>query len=99
MAWRDLCVLVQVLPQRDLFPVRAQYPEADTATIGLNYLTSDEPQWFTLADVLVATILGGKAPKIVKAVRFTPLTQQSDLRTVTVAGRPVDPAAIACGAA
>src|SRR6185312_11745885 len=46
--WRNLAALVQVLPQEDLFPVRAAYGESDTTTIGLNYLTAHEPMWFTL---------------------------------------------------
>jgi hypothetical protein len=29
--------------------VRAHYAGDEQATIGLNYLTSDEPMWFTLA--------------------------------------------------
>ena len=46
--WRDLNAIVQVLPDRDLFPVRAQYPGADVPTIGLNFLSADESIWFTL---------------------------------------------------
>jgi hypothetical protein len=90
--WLELPVLVQVRPNRDLFPVRAEYPEAETATIGLNFLTSDEPQWFTLAEVLVAKILGGKTPEVVNAIRFGPRAQQPGLGQVNVAGQPIDAA-------
>jgi len=89
--WRKLAVLVQVLPQNDLLPVRAAYGESETTTIGLNYLTADEPMWFTLADVLVSKILTGKTPHIVEATRFMPMEPQSDLHSVTVSGRLVDP--------
>ena len=68
--WSDLTALVQVRPKRDLFPVRAQYPGGDTLNIGLNYLSADEPQWFTLADVLASKILTGKTPEVVKALWF-----------------------------
>jgi hypothetical protein len=91
-AWMLLPVLVQVLPQRDLFPIRAVYQEGEPATIGLNYLTSDEPMWFSLADVLVSAVLTGKAPKVLQAIRFTPGRPQTGLKPVSVAGRSLDPA-------
>ena len=68
--WKDLASLVQVRPKHDLFPIRARYPDADTLNIGLNYLTTDEPQWFTLADLLASKVLTGRTPEVVKAVRF-----------------------------
>jgi hypothetical protein len=40
--WSELTTLVQVAPNRDLFPVRAKYPDAETANIGLNELSSDD---------------------------------------------------------
>jgi hypothetical protein len=89
--WQNLNALVQVLPNKDLFPVRAAYGDSETATIGLNYLTAGEPMWFTLADVLVSKMLTGKAPQIVKAFRFKPKESQKGLRPVVVAGRQVDP--------
>jgi len=74
--WKGLNVLVQVLPDDDVFPVRAKYPvhgpfdSDDTATIGLNRLTRAEPLWFTLADCLVSKIITGKAPRVKRAIRF-----------------------------
>jgi hypothetical protein len=70
--WKDLASLVQVRPERDLFPVRARYPGGDTLNIGLNYLSSDEPQWFTLADVIASKVLTGKTPEVIKGLRFRP---------------------------
>ena len=90
--WNDLTALVQVQPNRDLFPVRAQYPGGDTLNIGLNYLSADEPQWFTLADVLASKVLTGKTPDIVQAVRFEPRGQQIGLMPIEVAGETIDPA-------
>ena len=90
-AWADLAVLVQVRPDNDLFPVRAQYPGADTANIGLNFLTSDEPFWFTLADVLVSKILTGRTPRIESAIRFAPREAQEGLRPIDVYGQTIDP--------
>jgi hypothetical protein len=93
-AWGHLCVLVQVLPDCDLFPVRAKYGHDTHYTIGLNHLTSDTPMWFTLADCIAAVILGGKVPNMLRAMRFTPRRCQADLRSVAIAGNPayrVDP--------
>jgi hypothetical protein len=90
--WADLTVLVQVLPDRNLFPVRAQYPEGDTATIGMNHLSSDEPLWFTLADVLASKILTGTTPKVLEAIRFKAREKQDGLRPIAVAGQTIDPA-------
>ena len=90
-AWADLAALVQVRPDNDLFPVRAQYPGADTANIGLNFLTSDEPFWFTLADVLVSKILTGRTPRIESAIRFVPREAQEGLRPIDVYGQTIDP--------
>jgi hypothetical protein len=90
-AWSKLAVIVQVLPAGDLFPVRAHYAGNEQATIGLNYLTSAEPMWFTLADVLVSKILTGKTPTILQAIRFSPKGQQANLGPVSVAGRPIHP--------
>jgi hypothetical protein len=97
--WKKLAVLVQVLPNDDVFPVRAEYPvegnvDGNFATIGLNRLTRDEPLWFTLADCLVSKIITGKSPKVNRAVRFSPRAIQKDLRTISIAGNeayPIEP--------
>lgn len=90
-AWSNLATLVQVEPDQDVLPVRACYGENDTPNIGLNFLSADEPLWFTLADVIASKILTGKPAKIVQAIRFQPKNLQSDLRAVPVAGETLDP--------
>lgn len=100
--WPSLTVLVKVLPENDIFPVRARYedqhdaPQRDdgetvSATIGLNHLTSPDPLWLTLADVLASKILSGKAPKILEAIRFKPLPPQKGLRSITLGTEEIDP--------
>ena len=74
---------MQVKPHDDLFPIRARYPGNDTLNIGLNYLSADEPQWFTLADVLASKVLTGKTPEVIKAIRFKPKGQQTVLKPST----------------
>jgi hypothetical protein len=93
-SWRGLRTIVQVQPEADLFPVRARYGDAHQYTIGLNYLTSDFPMWFTLADCIASKLLTGKAPKVLKALTFEPLGLQSTLWPANIMGNTdyrVDP--------
>jgi hypothetical protein len=91
--WPQLAALVQVLPAADILPVRAKYDERQL-TIGLNHLTSDRPVWFTLADIIASKLLTGKAPRIVKAIRFSPGQPQRELQPINILGNAeyrVDP--------
>lgn len=92
--WKNLTTLVWVLPDGDIFPVRASYMDEAQSTIGLNYLTSDKLLCFTMADCIASKLLTGKAPKVVKAFTFEPNAIQPDLRPVNISGNPdyrVDP--------
>ncbi|WP_159012841.1 DNA polymerase domain-containing protein [Acidisoma sp. S159] len=92
--WGSLAVLVRVLPDADIFPVRAAYGGAAQSTIGANYLSAEKPLWFTLADCIAAKLLSGKAPQVVEAISFAPQGVQSGLKPIAVAGNPdyaVDP--------
>ncbi len=93
-SWRQLATLVRVRPDADIFPVRASYLGEAQTTIGSNYLSSDRPLWFTLADCIASKLLTGKTPEIVEALSFAPGPMQSGLRPIDVAGNPqyrVDP--------
>ena len=89
--WKGLSALVQVKPKGDLFPIRARYPGNDTLNICLNYLSADEPQWFTLADVLASKVLTGRTPEVIKAIRFKPKGQQTGLKAFDIAGQTINP--------
>ena len=86
--------LVPGQPEADIFPVRARYAtrikeqtkSAEMPTIGVNYLSADRPLWFTLADCVASKLLTGRAPKVVRAVRFSAQPAQERLRTVEIAG-------------
>ena len=84
--WKRLAILVRVKPDCDIFPVRTEYGDAKQATIGLNYLTAKRPLWFTLADCVVAKLLGGKTPKIIEAIGFKPKRKQRGLRDISIGG-------------
>jgi hypothetical protein len=91
--WRNLCTLVLVKPDHDVFPVRTDY-DGETYTIGLNYLTTNKPLWFTLADCIVSKLITGRCPEIVKAQTYRPGPRQKDLQAVEILGRPdfrIDP--------
>jgi hypothetical protein len=92
--WPLLTKIAQVAPDRDIFPIRANYGHDEQATIGLNYFSSKTPLWFTLADCIAAKLLTGKAPHIVRALTFELGEPQPGLRPVTIAGNPdyeIDP--------
>lgn len=92
--WAKLTTIVRVLPDNDLFPVRAHYHGKDMYSIGLNRLSSNQSVWYTLADCIASTLLTAKQPKIVEALRFTPSERQDDLSPVDIAGKAdyrVDP--------
>ena len=84
--WRKLTTIVQIKPDFDILAVRAHYENEASATIGLNYLTTDQPVWITLADCIVTKILGGKTPTIAKAITFEANEPQSGLSAVRIAG-------------
>lgn len=92
--WQAMTVLVRVMPDSDIFPVRADYARHEQNTIGLNYLSSDTPLWFTLADCIASKLLTGKTPVILEAIRFAPGPVQPGLTAINISGNPaycVDP--------
>jgi hypothetical protein len=84
--WRKLVALIQVAPDADIFPVRAQYNDGADGTIGANYLSSKTGLWFTLADCLAAQILADKPVKVVKALIFDREPPQSGMKPVAISG-------------
>jgi hypothetical protein len=92
--WRRFVGLVQLQPDQDVLPVRAKYAHAPNPTwqIGVNPLTSEAPLWYTIADVVAATLLGGKAPQVIKAVRFLPSQPADGMCPVSIRGTvTIDP--------
>lgn len=84
--WGRLATLVRVMPDADIFPVRAAYSEEAQSTIGANYLTSTVPLWFTLADCIAAKLLTGKTAKVIEAITFTPGRPQPNLQAIDISG-------------
>ena len=85
--WPRFLVLVQVEPDGEPFPVRARYRgSAGDWGIGLNHLSSPEPFWYTLPDLVAATLLGGCPPRVLRALRLAPHGVQPGLRPVRLRG-------------
>jgi hypothetical protein len=90
--WPQLRVLVQIKPNADVLPVRAAYGAARDFNIGVNYYTSDEPQWFSLPDVINSKLITRRAPEVVRAIRVGPVGRQRGMRAITLRGGiQVDP--------
>jgi hypothetical protein len=95
-------VFCRIRPTGDLLPVRARFGQlegegtptgaAAAWTIGLNELETDTEQWYTLADLVVACLLGRTTPNILEAFRIVPLARMGGLRPVLLRGSiRVDP--------
>jgi hypothetical protein len=90
--WPKLRVFVQIKPNADVVPVRARYGAAHDFNIGVNYYTSDEPQWFALPEVLKSRPITRRAPEIIRAIRLVPVGRQRGMRPITLRGGiEVDP--------
>ena len=84
--WQQLNAIVKILPENDILPVRSKYGNKLTYNIGLNYLISSKPIWYTLSDVIASKLLTGKTPMILKGYRFKPIGIQSDLKPIKIIG-------------
>lgn len=103
--WREeLTALALVAPDGDRLPTRAKYnarqPRRDgkhksgSYNVGVPYRYGGPPQWYTLADCAASKLMTGKAPRILKVLRFTTGGTQPGLQPIDVAGDPryrVDP--------
>jgi len=54
--------------------------------IGINHLTSPEPLWYALSDVVASKLLTGKSAKILRAFKFVPEGGQSGLVPIQIVG-------------
>ena len=70
--WPQLVGIARVIPDGDILPVRARYGAGPSYQIGVNPLHSDQPFWYTLADLAASKILTGRTPRIERAYRLVP---------------------------
>ena len=89
-SWKQLLTFVEIKPDGDLLPTRAQYAETTrTFGIGLNPLTADSPLWYSLADLVAAAVLTGKIPQVISAVTYEASGQLSGMRATRLRGEVV----------
>jgi hypothetical protein len=85
--WKQLSFFALVKPQTDILPVRTVYGETGkTQNIGLNYLSSEKPIWYTAPDLIASKILTGKTPRILKALEMVPGGRQNRLKSTNLGG-------------
>jgi len=92
--WPKLSFFALVQPQDDILPVRTVYGNGQSANktnIGLNPLTSSTPIWFAGPDIVGSTLLTGRPPKILRAIRIQPLGAQHGMKPVTFGAGSIDP--------
>ncbi|MGH7239426.1 MAG: DNA polymerase, partial [Candidatus Saccharimonadales bacterium] len=94
------CCFVELRPDGDVLPLRAEYESGGAYQIGVNKVTLKKMLWYTLADVVASKLLSGKSaeaalktPRIQNAWRLVPEGVQDGLRTVKLNGEiTVNPA-------
>lgn len=92
--WPRLTTIVRVVPDADIFPVRAAYTANGASTTGTNLLSGDVSLWLTLAECISSKLLSGRTPQISEAVTFAAGPAQSDLAAINIQGNAayrVDP--------
>jgi len=90
--WQELNSICLIQPDECILPIRAKYGNNITYNIGINYVSSDEQIWYTLADVIASKILTGKTPKILRAITFKASGVQRNMKPISlIGGQAVDP--------
>jgi hypothetical protein len=91
--WPKLGFFALVHPDGDILPVRAVYGDAcgDQTNIGLNPLNSAKPIWFAGPDIVASTLLTGRSPRILQAIRVQPHRVQQGMKPVTLGTGSIDP--------
>jgi len=91
--WTELRFFARIRPSGDVLPVRAQYdPAAQTTSIGVNPVWSDEPVWVAGPDLVASWLLTGRCPDVEEAIELVPVGRQAGLAPVALRGLiPIDP--------
>ena len=92
--WPKLAFFALIQPGGDVLPVRTIYGDGqygNQTNIGLNPLTSEKPIWFAGPDIVGSTLLTGRPPKILQAIRIEPVGIQKDMKSVMLGSGSIDP--------
>lgn len=87
--WPELRCFVRVKPDHDRLPLRSDYgPESHN--VGLPYVTSSTPVWYTLADVIGSKLLTDKTPEVVEAIKLVPSEEKYETVQRRLFGYDID---------
>lgn len=91
--WPQLVGYAQIQPDGNILPVRAQYdPHSPSWGIAVTHLTSPEPLWYSLPDLVASALLTGRAPTVLQAIRLRPEGTTAGLTALRLpGGQLVDP--------
>ena len=92
--WPKLAFFALIQPEGDILPARTIYGDGqigNQTNIGLNPLTSAKPIWFAGPDIVGSTLLTGKPPKLLRAIRVEPVGVQKGMKTVVLGTGSIDP--------
>jgi hypothetical protein len=94
--WRELNVICLIEPDGDRLPTRARFSAGPRRNYNLavSLRSGGSPVWMTKADCIASVLHTGKAPRVLRALRFEPIGVQEGLRPMDVGGDPryrVDP--------
>jgi predicted nucleic acid-binding Zn ribbon protein len=93
--WLTLHAIVEVDPNGSRLPTRAKYGRAANRTrrtltksrnVALPVRVDHRTQWWTLLDAAASVLETGRAPHVIRVLRFRPLEPQTDLGPIDVAG-------------
>jgi len=93
--WPKLGFFALIQPEGDILPVRTVYGDqraGGETNIGLNPLTSEKPIWFAGPDIVASTLLTGKPPKILRAIRLERVGLQQGMKSVKLGKGSINPA-------
>ena len=90
--WKHLSCFALVQPDGDILPVRTEYDtDSSENNVGVNVLTSAQPIWYAVPDLLASKLLTGRSPKILCAVRLVGEGQQTGLEATTLGENKIHP--------
>jgi hypothetical protein len=81
--WKELSFFALIKPDHDILPVRTVY-NGQTQNIGINELSADTSIWFAGPDLVASTLLTGKIPHVIKAIRMVPHGTQTGLKRTSL---------------
>ena len=92
-SWPQLNFFALVEPHGDMLPVRAVYNDVDgeSTNIGINPLDIQSSDRYSGPDLVASKIQTGRTPKILKAVRITPVGVQEGLKPITLGNKKIVP--------